>query len=495
MVTVNSTFTKLSLLQVLISQATPLFIYRHKMKEFALDLELLDLSVEEFFDIFLNNAEFLTLYHTKRGDSDLQIGPWTTAPEGRQQRILRYSVPNAANAFIRKFTGDATQIKEIQLQHFTPEGELVLFTTTLFEKSSLVDFDCHAEWRVRPLKSQKGCVCLIKVQNEYKRALFKDTIENYVKDETQKSFKMWLQLAQEQAAKYLASKPMERETEAESGESGEEEGDHIHSPSTSTSSRVSHRAPEKSEKTKISLPPPPLVGAESSDEEWAEEDEDEDEDGKDKNKNKNKAKDKDKDEKQQITHLPLRPPFHAHARSRTSPRQAGTNNNNNNLKRHFDVGDEDAQLELEDDDHEDLFVDSSDELFTLTSSSSLLPPPPGGASREASSPGDDSLVVVDSRLALLEASCRSLEQEVGRLNQMLIHAQCRIVNLEHISHHPTPTTFIPAPVNEQMEQLVRDLHRRVSHLEQRLHHQAQTQTQAQAQAPPHPLPSDRKSVV
>ncbi len=37
--------------------------------------------------------------------AEVQVGPWTLAPEGRKQRIVRYCPPAPTNPVIRKLAG------------------------------------------------------------------------------------------------------------------------------------------------------------------------------------------------------------------------------------------------------------------------------------------------------------------------------------------------------------------------------------------------------
>lgn len=246
------------------------------MKDFTLQDEM-PISVEDFWNLFFRDEEFTLIFHERRGDSDTQVGVWTPAPEGRKQRLVRFLSPTASNSTMRRIAGVTTQIKEIQLCHFTPEGSFQLSSKHLFEKTSLVEIDCKVLWEVAP--SNNGCKCTIKCSNEYKGKLFKDAIENYVREETQDAFEQWLSLAHEKISDYLpdlqyaqeqagSTDNVQGEVEVPKGDESEEDLTPIKKTFENTNESLKESATERAKR---------IIASKISSDEETSEDEEEDE--------------------------------------------------------------------------------------------------------------------------------------------------------------------------------------------------------------------------
>lgn len=172
------------------------------------------LSVETFFTFFFESSGFKQRYHSTRGDNQIEVKQWTPSNDGRYTREITFLSFISNNVFIKKMVGDSAKVREVQYYKFTDDRILRVTSATFFEGSPIGDsFTSESEWIVTPTTSKiPGCKVSIKVENNYSGSMFKGTLENWVHDTTEQSFKHWLTLVRSQVAEYEESEKLKRVT-------------------------------------------------------------------------------------------------------------------------------------------------------------------------------------------------------------------------------------------------------------------------------------------
>ncbi|KYQ93312.1 hypothetical protein DLAC_05979 [Tieghemostelium lacteum] len=134
------------------------------------------------------HLSFKYIYHSTRGDTQIEVKKWTASNDGSYTREITY----------------LSKVREVQYYKFT-DDRILRVTSTIFVEGSPIgnSFTSESEWIVTPTTSKiPGCKVSMKVENNFGGSMFKATLENWVHDTTEQSFKHWLALVRSHFAEY-----------------------------------------------------------------------------------------------------------------------------------------------------------------------------------------------------------------------------------------------------------------------------------------------------
>ncbi|EGG15688.1 hypothetical protein DFA_10530 [Cavenderia fasciculata] len=174
--------------------------------------EEFNISVDTFFAFFFEGSGFKQRYHTSRGDTAIEVKPWTPLTTGGYTREVCFCSFISNNPVINRLVGDKAKVREVQKYIFQGESILNVSSETFFEGSSIgKSFQAETEWNVIPSTTKStGCRVTIDVKNNYNGTMFKSVLENWVHETTEASFKQWLSLVGQQVEEYEQSEKLKR---------------------------------------------------------------------------------------------------------------------------------------------------------------------------------------------------------------------------------------------------------------------------------------------
>eukprot|EP01119_Soliformovum_irregulare_P019130 TRINITY_DN6001_c0_g1_i5.p1 TRINITY_DN6001_c0_g1~~TRINITY_DN6001_c0_g1_i5.p1 ORF type:complete len:737 (-),score=210.23 TRINITY_DN6001_c0_g1_i5:208-2418(-) len=159
--------------------------------------EELSISVVKFFKIFFSDGTFTEALHTKRGDSEISVGPWTPSAEFGTVRQISFRSP------LNHPIGPSSAIcRQTQRYHFS-KSKLTVQTVLITEDIPFGDsFRVEGRWEVTQGMNGKGCHIQVSVGAHFmKKTFFKGRIEAGVLKETKESMAQWLTAARDEVNK------------------------------------------------------------------------------------------------------------------------------------------------------------------------------------------------------------------------------------------------------------------------------------------------------
>ncbi|EGC31812.1 hypothetical protein DICPUDRAFT_99088 [Dictyostelium purpureum] len=162
-----------------------------------------NVSVVNFFRaLYSDQCNFVHNYHVKRGDSNVNVKPWTFRDRFGTIREIEYVAP--VNSPIGP---DKTKIQETQRYHLT-KTKLIVETDTIMLDIPYGDhFRIEAKWEVIETSAETCRLSISLCVRFIKKTWFKSKIETTTVKETKTSFDKWIQLAKQEVQKMLQIKP------------------------------------------------------------------------------------------------------------------------------------------------------------------------------------------------------------------------------------------------------------------------------------------------
>ncbi|KAK1307225.1 hypothetical protein QJS10_CPA10g00981 [Acorus calamus] len=175
-------------------------------------------SVEDFFSLFLSDADFIGKFHRRCGEKDFKCSSWYKHEQSGNARDLSFQHPVKIYFVVFKVQGMATVRKSRDLEYteidyccwicmglashvdFFP-SHLVVETLQNVSDVPYADYFCvEGIWDVEEDISEEGSCCILRVYTNVafsKKTMWKGKIEQSTIEECREAYAVWINMAHE----------------------------------------------------------------------------------------------------------------------------------------------------------------------------------------------------------------------------------------------------------------------------------------------------------
>ncbi|KAK1261984.1 hypothetical protein QJS04_geneDACA018396 [Acorus gramineus] len=153
-------------------------------------------SVEDFFSLFLSDADFIGKFHRRCGDKDFKCSSWYKHEQSGNARDLSFQHP--VKIYFGARYGHCEEVQRFRVYR---NSHLVVETLQNVSDVPYADYFCvEGIWDVEEDISEEGSCCMLRVYTNVafsKKTMWKGKIEQSTIEECREAYAVWINMAHE----------------------------------------------------------------------------------------------------------------------------------------------------------------------------------------------------------------------------------------------------------------------------------------------------------